>query len=326
MIRLGIVVALTMFAGLTPSYGADLACASDGIPEGAIELEEIIVPDLSFSNSASPLAYISILGPAGWLSEGGLSVDVADPCGSTDRLRWRVYSPDQAFSIDLYPAEGWTASNRATQFSACPARDIHGAVDYVDDLLKRHGLVVTRTKSRVRSDIIESFRSAAFDGSDSFVIDAIETHMTFEPRKDARSDGDDGLAMAAVVLFKPAVTIPEHETRAWSLPTIVARAPAGALNRDLIEAVRTSVLLNPNWVRLRDRMRLAGRLSPMGDINPERLRSEELFPVRDGGLGVKACGVQFQALSSPQLWRSEDGRFWYAPILSVNLAAASESR
>lgn len=326
MIRLGIVVALTMASGLTPSLGADLACASDGIPEGAIELEEIIVPDFSFSNPASPLAYISILGPVGWLSEGGLSVDVADPCGSTDRLRWRLYSPDQAFSVDLLPAEGWTASSRAMQFSACPARDVLGAADYVDDLLKRHGLVATRTKSSVRTDIIESYRRAAFDGSDSFVIDAIETHLTFQPRKDAGSGGDEGLAVAAVVLFKPAVTIPEHETRAWSLPTIEARAPAGALNRDLIEAVRTSALLNPNWVRLRDRMRLAGQLPTVGDVNPERLRSEEPFPVREGGLGVKACNVQFQALSSPQFWRSEDGRFWYAPMLPVDLAAASESR
>lgn len=312
MIRIGIAAALLSAA---PALADELACRAGGVPADAVELREATINVAGWGEGNQATAYASFLIPADWKDEGSVILDVADPCGVTEKPRWRAAAPDGSMSIEVTPGDGWTASADRAQFSACPSRDIHHAAGYAEALLMTAapGAVVQAVRDRpdIANPIEEQMKFPDGFGA-TLQVSAAEADFT-------QPDGDGavhGLVVAAIAMVTPDMMIPEYERRVTALPSLLARSRKGPPDPALVEMVRASALPNPNWLRLRERIFAPpGRLrDPRDKItkNLERLP----FPEREAGNPVAACGRRFAPLRASNVWRSEDGRTWFSPELT----------
>ncbi len=305
------------------SATAEIACGANGAPEGAVEMREAILGIGAVSATDAKTPYAAFLIPATWKDEGAVALDGADPCGVTEKPRWRAMSPDGASSIEILPGEGWTVSAHAAQFSACPSRDSRSAATHAAALIKSGAPGASVVDVRERTDIVEPFKDQIKRlGETGARVEVTAAEMSFEARM-ASGETEYGLLVAAVTTFTPAASIPEYETRATALPSLLARSRGKAPDAALVEAVRASALTDPNWVRRREEaMRPPGYLPDLQERSIRRWTSEP-FPVRETGAGAaNACGQSFATLTIANLWKAEDGRFWFSPALTAALAAA----
>jgi hypothetical protein len=319
MIRTGIVAALL---ASTPAAAEEIACRADGVPADAIEMREAILRFDPSTLGGADASYAAFLIPADWREEGSAVFDYADPCGAMEKPRWRAASPDGEASVEFLAGEGWTASAHKAQFSNCAARDIYNARGYADALARSVAPDATFGELRDRGDIVEPFRKQlqAYDQYGART-EASAAEIDFE-RLGEGGGAEYGLIVAAVMTFTPAPTIPEFETRATAMPPLIARSKGVAPNAALVEAIRASALVDPNWLRYRERLTAPpGRMPTPGDRLPIR-QQQEPFPEREAGEGAKVCGRTFSALTVPSIWRRDDGRYWFAPALKPPLAAA----
>ncbi|NWG92028.1 MAG: hypothetical protein HXY21_05910, partial [Parvularculaceae bacterium] len=291
---------LFVVAALAAAKSPREACAGDGAPPGAVAMKEFAIPDAALSAPGRPLAYMSVLAPADWKAEGALYPRAGDPCGLRFSLKWRAASPDGRSTVETFPEAAWTASRREAQFSSCPSRPVFSAAEYAEDLLSRHGVKAPAATWRAREDIAAPFRTPPAAGGET-TADAGELSFRAEGASDA-------LLIAAVVIWKPAHFIPEDEWRGYAPPAILATAPAGKLDADLVEAVRASAIVNPDWQAAQERLSGA-------DAAPMRktVAARPPFPNRTAGAPVTKCGRAYAPLSTPLLWRRDDGRVYYIP-------------
>ncbi|MFN3960499.1 MAG: hypothetical protein ACK4NP_11355 [Parvularculaceae bacterium] len=312
---------LALMSSAAPAPAVEIACRAGGVPADAIELREAPVNVVGLGEGDQAMAYVSFLTPADWKDEGIVSLDAADGCGVTEKARWRAEAPDGSVSIAMTPGEGWTASARPGQFSACASRDIHDAEGYAKALLASEAPGAAVEAVRERPDIADPIRrliAAPEVYGETLTISAAEIAFTM-----ADENGPvQGLLVTAMAAFTPHPAIPEFETRATAFPSMIVQSRKGAPDPAFVEMVRASAIANPNWVRLRERMLAAPALT--GDPR-DRItgRFEKLpFPKREAGEPVAACGSRFAPLKTPNVWRSEDGRTWFSSALSGALETA----
>jgi len=320
MIRMGMISALMSSAA--PALAEEIACRAGGVPSDAIELREATVNVAGFGEGDQALAYVSFLVPADWKDEGVVILDPADGCGVTEKARWRAEAPDGSVSIAMTPGEGWTASARPAQFSACASRDIHDAAGYAAALLASAAPGAAAQAVRERPDIADPVRKliAGTDGYGATVtITAAEIAFT---KADESGGTVQGLLVAAMAAYTPHPAIPEFETRATAFPSMLVQSRKGAPDPVFVEMVRASAIANPNWVRLRER--LFGPPGLPGNPRDRITRQIEKipFPAREAGEPVTACGNRFAPLKTPNVWRSDDGRTWFSSALSGALETA----
>jgi hypothetical protein len=291
-------LALIAAAAFAAAQLAREACADDGTPAGAVEMKDFIVPDVALSTRERPFPYLALFAPADWTAEGALQPVAGDPCGVSVALRWRAASPDGRATIEALTNEVWTASRHKAQFSSCPSRAVFSAAEHAEELLARRGIRAATKTWRAREDIAALFRTPPTAGGET-VADAIELLFRTETAMD-------GLLIAAVVISKPAPSIPEYEWRAYAPPSLLATAPAGALDASLIEAVRASAIVNPGWPATHESLFSAYPA-------PERktIGARPPFPDRKTGAPTIRCGRTYAPLKTPHLWRRDDGRAYF---------------
>jgi hypothetical protein len=320
MIRIGMISALMSSAG--PALAEEIVCRAGGVPSDAIELREAPVNVAGFGEGDQAVAYVSFLVPADWKDEGVVILDAADGCGVIEKARWRAEAPDGSASIAMTPGEGWTASARPAQFSACASRDVHDAAGYAAALLESEAPGAKVEAVRERADIADPVRKlmAVTDGYGATLkITAAEIAFTKPDENGARVHG---LLVAAMAAYTPHPTIPELETRATAFPSMLVQSRKGAPDAVFVEMVRASAIANPNWVRLRERFFASPGLP--GDPRDRITRQFEKlpFPEREAGEPVTACGSRFAPLKTANVWRSEDGRIWFSSALTGALETA----
>ncbi len=301
-----------------PAAAEEIACGANGAPAGAIELREAVVSFSALASGGEPTPYAAFLIPAGWAFEGAASIVGDEPCGVMEKARWRAASPDGAASVEMLPAEGWTASAHAAQFSVCQSRNVADAATYAAAIVKGLAPDAVLGEARERADIVEPFNEQLKGMSDYGArAQATAAELSFEL---AGADGvtEYGLLIAAVTTFTPEPVIPEYETRAMSFPSLLARSRGRTPDAGLIEMIRASALANPNWPALR-----ADLFRPPGHQPDPRIRKvirpPEPFPARETGPAVEACGKSFVALKTRHVWKGADGGFLYAPALTAAL-------
>lgn len=278
--------------------GASERCGADGVPAGAVLFKEFVIPDLSLSAKDRLFPYIALLAPADWIAEGALSPRKDHPCGLRAALGWRAASPDGRSTIEVVPDDAWTASRWKAQFSSCPSRAVFHAAAYAEDLLKKRGVKATIAEVRAREDIAAPWRRPLTAAGET-QADAVEIDFRTEPAADGAA-GADMLAIAAIAISAPGMGIPENEERAYALPALIATAPPGTLDRELVEAVRASAIVNPGWASADQRK--SGGEAP-----------DAAFPERAAGAPTAKCGSAFAPLGIRQLWRRDDGRAYFIP-------------
>lgn len=306
---IGPVAAVALAAAVTASG----ICVAPGVPQGTIELREFSILDLDLSSKDRPLAFVSVLAPKDWTSEGGLRWVLDAPCGVEQRVEWRVASPDSATSVAILPAERWTVSSRPPQFSRCPSRNVHSADAYSAEVLDALKLTHRVEAVRERQDIVAQFASvlASYGTQQQTRASAAETRIVLGEGAERR----DGLMIAAMVVVTPAPAIPEYESTAFSMPSLLAMAPEGRLDPDLIEAVRASALPNPEWSDQANRI-LRGmetRPRPPGAEDLIPTPGASAFPVRPAGPEAVFCGAKYTSAGTPGVFRSAEGRIFYIP-------------
>lgn len=288
---------------LAAIFAAAAVCAADGAPQGAVALDDYVIDDISAPPSAQRFAAMAIMAPAGWTSVGAIDQRVDDQCGLTYRLRWRVDSPDGLQTISIFPDARWTVSRLPAQFSACPSRDIHDAKAYAQGVLDENGIkAAISDDGRERPDLAASL--GPIRANDSYqptvVADAREFALAIDP-------ATDGLIIAAMNIHTPGHSVLENEQTAYALPTLLVTGPKGTVDRNFVEAVRSSGLANPLWVELLQQTRYK-----QGDKVPE-IAANSPFPERTLGAEKEICGATFAAVGDKGVWRRGDGRYFYIP-------------
>lgn len=305
---------------------AAFVCAANGGPDGAIELEEYLIVDAARSTQEKPFPAFAMLAPAGWAADGALNPRAGDPCGLTHALTWRVASPDGASALEIIPDAAWTESPFKARFSSCPARMVYDAEGYAHALAADMKLKATfLADARPRPDIVAPFNQAGEGYAPKTVATAGEFPFTLDPDTDGKNPAREGVLIAAIVISTPAPGIPENESRGYALPALLATGPQGSIDRGLVEAVRASALVNPNWARA---------MAPQTPgVPPPRIIADEPFPVRAMGESQTICGAEFSRVrkapaegqadgqaageipaGDASIWRRADGRFFYLPL------------
>jgi hypothetical protein len=135
------------------------------------------------------------------------------------------------------------------------------------------------------------------------------------------------MIMTAIVISTPGAAIPEYEARAFSLPTVLALAPTGKLDRDLVEAIRASAMPNPGWIDYASSiMRRVGGLPGADEIERISRPEKSDFPMRAAGAAVDACGAVLHEVGVPNVLRSPSGAFFYVPAKRDRLGGGDDSQ
>lgn len=300
-----------------------MRCGAGGAPENAIELREATVRIDAFGDA---YPYLSILVPSSWTDSGAAVFDPGDACGAQERLHWRAVSPDGAASIEILPGAGWTASARPAQFSSCGSRDIHDAAGFARHLLATAAPRADIRETLDRQDLSEPV-NAQFAASSEYAgkMEASAAEIRFDaPSPDGAAE--QGAIVALIVTFTPPPFIPENEARATAFPALMARARGAAVDMRLMEAVRASALASPRWQAFRERM-----LAPPGVLPDPRkpisaIRAAPEFSERETAPEAGACGGRVRKLTSADIWKGDDGRYWLVAAGPVGLEPVSGIR
>ncbi len=293
-------------------------CAANGGPADAVALEEYIINDLMITNAGQPTAAMAVLAPRGWRTQGGYGPPRDPSCGLQRGLEWRATSPDGTTGVAVFAEERWTASSYKAQFSSCPSREIWDVETYLKALLKERNIKAEIFDARNRKDLAraldpENSSSSPDAGQPRVDAQAAEFAMRAPAIKGERNDGEsDMLAIAAIAIYTPAQHIPENEKTGVSLPTLFAFAPPGALDRDLVEAIRSSPLVNPAWVRA-----MRKEWGVPSQTEPERIAPEPPFPTREAGAETTNCNATYRPIGNDGIFQRADGRYFFIPLYST---------
>jgi hypothetical protein len=287
-------------------------CSPEGIPAGALRLQESVVLDPSLTSSGKPVAYMSLLAPADWKAVGSATSAHDDPCvWGQPLVSWSAISPDKKTRVDILPPEGWTVSVFKTQFSNCPSRPYSSAKELLEKQLDARRIAVNEATATDRMDIeqqLEYQRGGSSGNMWGSGVDA--TQLDFKTEVEGAPHR--ATAIAAIGWSTPAPGIPEDETRANAYPSLLGFFPMDASAAEdeaaLLEMIRTSPEFNPAWIRA------AQKKQGMKVENPPTERSpDEPFPARIKGADALMCGQPVTGAGLDGVWTSETGQYYFLP-------------
>lgn len=303
-------LALACMAAASAATEAPAQCGADGLFPGAIEMRDTLIPSEGLAGSAVPFG--AVLVPAGWMTEGGMTVAAGLPCQSSTQLSWRAQSPDQLSGVVLLPEASWVyVRPSGTKFSNCPDRPYGDAWTYLPELLKGIQPAAVPAEVHNRHDLaapVSAQWQGAVPQANPLAVSAGE--LPFQVPALGEAPARDGLLVAIVVTVTTAPEIPENQTTAYAYPALLAFAPPGQLDPALVEAMRASAVTNPVWVQALERATRIG-------MPPEQPPLSTKFEARrEAAAAAPACERGLRPLTIPNLWIAADGRYYFKEMPS----------
>lgn len=252
-----------MSHGLTASAGliATLLAADAGAlaaqqatrpaPAGTLRVQKVEIMDRQ--GFEKPLVAATILVPVGWKGEGGVEWTPLDPCGDGHRFNWKATAPDGIGAIQLVPAEKWSAGSFPMPENKCLMAPVAAARAYLEWYAQRNRPGARVLDYRPRPDLAAPFASLAnttpmqggemrswVEGGELLigytvrgkpVREAISTVGFFIQTRMAGMGGGPGFELLQGQTFTG----------------FAMRAPEGALDFKMADALRQSMRAGPEW-------------------------------------------------------------------------------
>ncbi len=276
-------------AGDPASGGAARSGKAGALPDDALRVERAVIVDAT--GFERPLASATLFVPHGWTTEGGVLWGQDAACTNGYVTKWRATSPDGLSRIAILPQERWVANNFGAPASAsgCPQASITSVQQYLQGLVARVFTGAEITAIRPREDLRQTLAgmeaTRAIPGGQSRTwVEAADASVRFT---------HDGRPMVGVITTAAIfdVTVADYGTgrmetlAGWTLPSWAATGPADSFDPALAEALRRSIVPDPEWNRRiagHNAVIAQGRLETSKKIHDINMRTnEEIAAIRN---------------------------------------------
>jgi hypothetical protein len=261
------------------------------LPAGVFQVQVAEIPD---TGSAQPKIAARVLLPVGWRGQGGARWATSAQCQDPATFAWEAVAPDGVTKVELFPTEGWQASNSGLRLE-CQPGTMQDMRSYLIAYITRRFPGAVPGDYRPRPDFMDAQRehiqariamvNNAGVGMRAWA-DAGELLYT------ARDNGTEvsGLVAASGMFYLSQAANPLGGPPLMSLTaatngTFGARAPKGQLDLGLVEAIRRSVKLDGAWAA--ELMKLQ---TDIGSINVQGTKTRAAIIVA-GGAAITAATI-----------------------------------
>jgi hypothetical protein len=250
--RLAVLAAASLAtAALTVQAATPTAAARN--PASALRLQRAqIMDNLGFER---PLAASFLLVPVGWQTSGGVQWGNQFSCTNGYNFIWGARSPDGTQSVGILPQERWQAANYpgATPTPGCRNANITSLQQYLQQYIATLKPGARMLDFRPRQDLM-----AKLQYLNSRTPSAMGEFRSWVESGDALfAFNDNGREMRGVITATATFNLSHMQAMsgmqamdsisAGVFPMFVSTAPNGRLNLGFAEAIRQSILPNPEW-------------------------------------------------------------------------------
>ncbi len=251
---------------VTPQYGVDSAGRSPdarhpgsppsgaSLPSGSYRMQRAQILDRN--GFGREMTAYNLFVPAGWQTQGQVVwQNKTTPCGpNAVHVDWATFSPDGSRVMHILPAETWMGNNlpMAGTQQDCPNVGMTNVRDYLQWYLQRNRPNARILEYRDRPDIIKD----SLHLNDTQRIGNSETRSWIEAGEVLIAYEVGGVEVRETIAI-PTFFIHNRMPDAMggvmeiltisAMPGLASRAPAGELDFQLIETVRSSIKADPQW-------------------------------------------------------------------------------
>ncbi|MEO8635674.1 MAG: hypothetical protein ABI587_10405 [Gemmatimonadales bacterium] len=236
-------------AGTRP---APSPAAARPLPHGAVRVQRTEIIDRQ--GFEKPLVAATMLIPVGWRTEGGVEWTAPGGCGPAHRYNWKATAPDGATGVQIIPEEKWLTSNYPDPGNTCLSAPITTTRQYLEWYVKRNRPNARVMDYRPRPDLIEKYQALnRTDQSGGGAelrswVDAGELLIAYQAGGRAVRETIGSIGFFIRNRFPQVGPGPAIETLQGSTaPGFSMRAPEGALDFKMAEALRKSLQPGAEW-------------------------------------------------------------------------------
>ncbi|MEQ1932147.1 MAG: hypothetical protein ABL957_16665 [Parvularculaceae bacterium] len=217
-----------------------------------------------------PMGAVTLFVPHGWRAQGGVLWASDYQCTNGYNFAWSAASPDGAMTLGVAPQTGWAyaSSGAASPQPGCPVMTLASArayleasvrnfipdariLDYRDrpDLVAEAGIRAQRTQMPLGEtqvfgeggEVLFAFASGGRDMRGSLAAVVQFSRMVTDMTSMYAND-------PTIAQMPNAATLRTESVTAFAHPGFYATAPNGQLNLGFFEALRKTMVANPQWL------------------------------------------------------------------------------
>jgi len=271
--------------------------APQPLPPGVVMLQRTAITD---PGVIAPATAMTALIPAQWRTSGGV-VRTGGPCDEPYAVEWTATSDDGLSTMSVFPTEAWQASNIGAS-GGCPSGTFSSAQEYLTARAQRLYPDARVLDYRDRQD----FAASAIEMVQRNVQRAQQAGISMQGKAEGgellfafTQNGVEMRGMMAVTatfyltsLSNPMGGPPLTTLTGSTVGSFAATAPNGALDLELVEASRRSIVPNAEWLD-----KLFALKTQLGAMAVEGTRQRAAIIVAGGAAATKANIESFQRAS-----------------------------
>jgi len=230
------------------AFGGPSPVAAQGL-----HVERVAIRDTS-----SNVPAFNVLMPRGWSARGGVVWTPQDSCNPYGfNVDWSAVSPDGGYGIGIFPTTRWV-SQPTNDLRNCPVLPFRTARDILQHLILQASPGAQMLDYRPRPDLLQETGLRPLQlptpgvGTISLEVDAGEMLFAFRDQQGRDMRGTAALAMSVwTTRLDPMFGVSMPDTfGGTALNGWITWAPNGQLDLQTSEALRRSIIADPNWSRL----------------------------------------------------------------------------
>lgn len=307
--------------GVPGGPGAGQPADLSRLPAGAIALSRLTIND---TGVIRPGPALTVLVPQGWTARGGV-MPAPRLCGEPYVVDWAAVSPDGRMSVSLFPTDSWQWSNVGGAPSDCRNADYGSVRDYLAARIAETTPGARLLEYRDRPDFAKAAQEVAdmqqqmWNQTVGGGTGPAATNVRFwaEGGEALYAYNENGVEMRGVVgvvatffetigqnamkgsQFDPLGGQDIRTGIGATLGTFKATAPNGALDFQMIEAVRRSITPDPRWLSS-----LFSLKNKLGEIAVEGARERAAIIVAGGAAATKRNIAAYEAMTNASIANS----------------------
>jgi hypothetical protein len=228
-----------------------------GGAQGAGSVAMTRVDIIDHNGFERPMVSGTLLVPRGWSTRGGVQWKVGVGCnGGGFNVDFGAAAPDGSAGFAILPIEDWAWSSMGSVGGAgCRIARISSVRDYLADLVERRRPGARILDFRERPDIAAPLAQLAQDtpmpmGRMRTWVEGGEVLVAYQANGIDMRESISTAVSFSLMQMDGMMGMPGTEVlTASTLPGFAMRAPAGQLDFQLAETIRTSNEVNPEWQR-----------------------------------------------------------------------------
>jgi hypothetical protein len=236
-----------------PGMGKQAMVGANGLPPKTWRLEPSIIADPY--GQEQPVTAATLFIPQGWRTRGGVQWAREYGCTFGFATSWSAVSPDGQSSIRVLPHDGWDyndAPNPNAVRASCRKSNVRELRPYLQTVIARTWPGATLSGYRPRTDTVAAPKTAPSPsgGVVKSWEEAAEVYFEFPSAGGPMRGILMGKMGTEMHQFAVSSSEEKHFAAVYVHPIIVMTAPAAQADRGLLEAVRTSIQPDPQWLQV----------------------------------------------------------------------------